>query len=275
MTSQTSGLVGQFKFNTLNRFLFPNKGTDIFIENKLVLIPFFKDEESVTIMDSTLTPSGYNQHEEFSKSSTLYAPYNKLTLMVTNLLLLNCKFSVFSCITMGFTSFNAMKFNTSLFQVKYNYYDSLSTPVNDNFFIGGVERRSRNNFSSLWGLNEAEMVEQNFAALRVGIQCEVLHKLFITPAIAYYYSAASAKHFFKYLGKPNTNGEEYLPVTVTDNYSYGITYTHPDFNYRYTALITYGLNIGYKSPIGPINFNISKPSMDQHWRAYVSIGYRF
>ncbi len=270
MTSHTSVLTGQFRFNNLNRFVFPNKGTEIFMESRLILVPTSKDELSIISMDSA-----YVQHEQFSSTTTLFAPYNKINLKVTNLLPINSRVSVVSNFTMGLTYFNAVKIDTSKFRTGHSVYTDNDTPVNDYFFIGGVEGESRQNFSSLWGQNTGENIQNNFAAMRLGIQCEVLHKLFITPAIAYLYTATTPKHFLKYIGRPNTNGAEYYPITNSTDYGYGFVFTMPDYNYIYTALITYGINIGYKSPIGPINFNISKPSSDKHWRAYVSLGYRF
>jgi NTE family protein len=269
ITSNTTGLVGQFKFNTMNRFVFPNKGTNLFLESKLILIPLTKDEITYSSLDSS-----YILHEEQRSETTLYSPYNKLFLKINNLLPINNRVSVFTSFNLGLTYFNAVKFDTTSFHYSYAGYQTRDTPLNDYFLIGGVDGRTRQNFSSLWGLNEAEGIQHNFTTLRIGIQCEVTHKLFVTPAIAYLYTAATPKHFLKYIGKPSTNGVEYYPVSMTyssPNYSYVGT----DYDYVYSALITYGLNIGYRSPIGPINFNISKPSTDKYWRAYISIGYKF
>lgn len=283
--SNSSGLVGQFRFNNLNRFVFPTKGTDIFIGSKLVLIPISKDESSTIINADTMSqqPDGYfgfSQQETISKSITLYTPYNILSIRASNLLSINKKFSFYSCITARFRYFNTVNFDTSILQINYtDYYNNntgnyQSTPIADNAFIGGAEdNRYRQNFSPLWGFDKGELVDNpNFATCRLGVQCELINKLFVTPAVTYFYSSSSPKNFFKYLGKPSTNGVPYQPV-MTYNQWGGVD----SYGDNYMVLLTYGLNIGYKSPIGPVNFNISRNSLkgDERWRAYLSIGYRF
>lgn len=289
IASNSSGLVGQFRFNNLNRFVFPSKGSDLLLGSKLVLIPISKDESSIITNADTMSLqsggySGYSQHEEFNKSITLYSPYNILYLKFINLLPINNWVSLLSSMNIGLTYFNPVKFDTSIVHINYtDYYDSNgnngSTTISDLCFNGGVESNiSRQNFGSVWGFDKGELIEngENFVALRLGIQCEMIHKLFVTPAITYYYSSTSPQKIFKYIGKPNTNGNPYLSSVNLE----GSGYVGDDgnvYNYKNTALLTYGLNIGYKSPIGPINFNISRNSLkgDERWRAYISIGYRF
>ena len=208
------------------------------------------------------TDSLANTIQQPFNDTSYYNPYNKLLIKINNFIPLNKHLSISSNLNMGLI-------NARIFKV----LDSVvgTNPTSDVFRIGGVEQRSRLDFVPLWGLKDGELFAENFASARLGLQFEAIHKLFITPSITYFYSSTSSLYFFKYFGKPNTNGTVYQPYTIVDEFGY----EDIDRTKTFRAIVTYGLNIGYKSPIGPINFNISKPSSDKHWRAYISIGYRF
>ncbi len=333
ITSHTSGLLGQFKFNTFNRFVFPSKGMEIFVENKLVLIPLDGNAGSTITIDSTYNTTTYqlNRHEVQYSQATLSKPCDRLFIKGTNLLPVTSRISLLSSFNMGFIYLNVMTFDTSLFHLKYTQYSYEGGTLNDMFFVGGVQQRSRPNFIPLWGVKDGNLTANNFVSLRLGMQCEVLHKLFITPALDYYYTSSSSSSssysiydsntstsvsgstslntssnpvvFFKNILNTNLFKDGYTHFSNTSNVasaSFSSTSPAPKGNYSdyssnsyittdgtstyvttsssaysSSAILTYGINIGYKSPIGPINFNVSKNSADTYWRVYFSVGYRF
>ncbi len=314
--SDVYGFVGQFRYNTLNRFVFPNKGTEILIENKISLISLDSYADSIITVDTARDANfNYTQYRKLSSSAYLHSPYDRLFIKVANLLPVSRKISILSGINMGFNYMDVMKFDTSLIHIKYDYYAKKEVPLGDNFFNGGVEQRSRPNFIPLWGVKDGNAPFENFASARLGVQWEAFHKLFITPTVNYFYTSSSShsssysyyspdtsysvdnyvitssnpKYFFKNLTQTSLkrgydyyynsssstiNYDEFGNIVSSSN-SYSNTY------YSSSAILTYGLNIGYKSLIGPINFNVSKMYSynDKYWyktlRFYFSIGYRF
>lgn len=268
LTSNTTGLVGQFKYNTLKNTVFPEKGTDIFIQNKLVLVPVDLGTAVVTYRD---TATG-NFISVPAEVTVFYDVYDKLLVKTTQITPVSNRFSIISNLTMGFIYRHGLSYYTGEKQKQAGkgyltsdtssngYKYSLSTQgglsSNDMFFIGGAEQRSRSSFIPLMGLKEGEVKVENFASLQLGVQYEIVRNLYLTPSFTYFYSTASSAYFFKYITKASS-------------------YHNADETYWYDVRYSYGLNIGYKTLIGPISFNLSRASFYNKWRAYISIGYRF
>ena len=77
--------------------------------------------------------------------------------------------------------------DTTGFNAKDNTVIGTDIPLGDRFFIGGTEQRSRPVQIPFWGMREGQLDPTNaYATLQLGIQYEILKKLFLTPAFNYY-----------------------------------------------------------------------------------------
>ena len=132
-------------------------------------------------------------------------------------------------------------------------------PATEYYFIGGVEQRSRNDYIPFAGLKEGEFTEANFLSAKIGLQYQFKPKIFITPFFNYLYMNSSVETFVEHIKDASI---KYRPTVDVDGNTY-------------SALYSYGVNIGIKSFVGPINLNFARSSAFNLWRGYVSIGFRF
>ena len=126
------------------------------------------------------------------------------------------------------------------------------------FSIGGINTTSRTGSVDLWGYRNGEISSKAFYTLRFGAQWEVIRKFFITPYINVLYSSSSTDEFGK-------------------NIQYAFDYSKKDplKTYNYNNSIGYGINLRFKTILGPINLNVSKISSFSKPTAFLSIGYYF
>lgn len=247
LSDLTTGFNFQYRFNTFDRVVFPKKGVDLFVENKLTLLAAEEIVLNSVLIDS-LDQISLMEQKSFSNPQ----PYNKLFLRCTGLIPIHKQISITTSINLGL-----------VFQkvLTLDYPDSLSSntiPLSDGYYVGGAEQRSRPNQIPFMGIKEGQLDDYNsFATLQLGLQLEVLPKLFVTPAFNYYYSANTPDDFFKYISKIDL---EELATSSSDVFQN--TYT-------------YGINFGYRSLIGPINLVVSKNQLSKKPMLYFTLGYKF
>ncbi|WP_292009471.1 patatin-like phospholipase family protein [Chryseobacterium sp.] len=112
--------------------------------------------------------------------------------------------------------------------------------INQRYNLGGSEYNVIGNNPEFSGFRQREILAGSIAKVGIDIQYHLLNNLYITPTIQY--------------------------ASVSDVMS--------PFK-QATNMVGYGLNLGYESILGPINFNISKNNYTEIWRAYFSIGFKF
>ncbi len=117
------------------------------------------------------------------------------------------------------------------------------------FRLGGVQKINQMDVA-VFGLNFGELYTNNFALVGLTLQNVIWKSLFIQ------YGVNVLVH------------HEYVPI---DNLS-SIDW---DMVVNENSLIGYGLNLRYKSLIGPISLGISRNSTDSYFRYYFQIGYSF
>ena len=240
------GLHTQYKYSTTNRVVFPKKGVDLFIENK------------VLISQGDLNYNRLN-YDSLIKSTVIakerlesFGASDKLFFRLTGLIPFNKKISMFSTVTSGLI----FKYSN-----ESSFMDTVYVAENirgDGYFVGGAEQRARPNQVPLIGLKEGQLnPTDGFITLQLGVQFEVYPKLVISPMFNYCYAANSPKELFKNMPKIDFNN-----LSKMINETYWNTYT-------------YGINIGYRSVFGPISVNLSKAAIYNKWQIYFTVGYKF
>lgn len=272
ISSVSLGVKGVLQYNTLNNNIFPKSGTDLLIENKLVLIPFETQKFTritpyfIIHKRDSITPTGtvsvsdttLHLDTALTNNQVFFSPYNRLFIKFNHYTPITRTISLITNFNTGLIFYKLIDLDTTGLA---GYQYSKENPTIDNFYIGGAEQRSRvTSFIPLWGAKEGEFMVTNYVIAQLGLQWEVYPKLYITPSFSYYFETSSVNSFIKDIINANpTEGKRYTPSP----------------NHSYTALYSSGINIGYKSFFGPIILNISKISKYDYYRIYFSVGYRF
>jgi NTE family protein len=241
------GFQNRLTINTLDHPFFPKKGISFFTEYRRNI----SARENILFQDTS--SSGISKVYQESGG------YNKLQVGLKALIPIGKKLSVLINSDMGVTG--RAKIATQILNDTIETEDS-DEPLDlfsDNYYIGGIIQRSRSNAIPFWGVKENNYQGSNFATLQIGIQYELIHNLFITPSVNALYITDRYQGFFKN-----------IPKQLFRNYYY-----HDDSEEYSESLYTYSLNIGYKTPFGPILINVSKASSENRIAGYLSIGYNF
>ena len=111
------------------------------------------------------------------------------------------------------------------------------------FALGGVEGRGSYQFVPYWGNREGFNAYSSFFTSRLAVQMHIIQRFYVIPAFSILVGDAF----------------------VTNRSSQGLNKTYS----------SWGVILGIKTPIGPIQFNVSKANNDPQWRTYFSLGTRF
>ncbi|CAA7196253.1 patatin-like phospholipase family protein [Chryseobacterium potabilaquae] len=114
--------------------------------------------------------------------------------------------------------------------------------MNQKYDLGGSEYNFEGTYPEFNGFRQRELPTNSVAKTGLELQYNIFNKFYISPSL----------HF----------------ATISDNLS--------PFKESHN-IVGYGVNFGYESLLGPINFNVSKNNFDpiDVWRAYFSIGFKF
>ena len=112
----------------------------------------------------------------------------------------------------------------------------------DNFKIGGPMQEKNRTFG-LVGVDDSELILDNFVALKYGMRIYVTDLLYVTPTIQYIY------------------GRNLL------------SYAFPEID-RNISMFTYGVIMGVNSPIGPLTFDMGYANLRNRLVLNLGIGYR-
>jgi NTE family protein len=129
------------------------------------------------------------------------------------------------------------------------YFNVETTPANEElallFGVGGVETRN-NNFQLIpfWGYREGFSLHNAFATGRFGVQLKPIERLYISPALSFLY------------------GDGYIVNTGKRAFANNLD-------------SSWGINVGWKTPLGPVQMNFSKARSSENIRTYLSLGIRF
>ena len=240
------GSVFQFKYNTVDRRFFSRKGIDFRVEDRY---SFYTVQELKAQAKDIFTDS---ISEIALKNYT--NPFNSLNVKLNVFLPLSKKLTVSLKMNTGLIAENVVK-------EKVNPRDSSYTLTNisefQQFRIGGVDSRFRDNYIPFFGVKEGEFFANSFSSSQIALQYEVKSNLFLTPFFSYCYSASSFKNYLA----------NYKNISLKNE--------SLNKNPNYTTIYTYGLNLGYKTPLGPLTLSVSKPSIVGTLRYYLSFGYTF
>lgn len=247
-----AGLNINYIYNTMDRPYYTRKGNDVFLNLK---IPYFCLQ--AVELNQTIIDSSGNPQKNKSNAELIVEPYLKSNLRFNSYVEILRKLTLNYSLSQGFTFENIIsRTDESTLNEKLV---TTNTPINDYFFIGGTEQRSRPYLLGLAGLREGELLENNFYTLKLGLQYETFHKLFISLYSQYHQSATTPKALIQ-----------------------NATKIYTDFMYRtdnnggqYASMLSFSASVGYMTPFGPLNIFVSKASAVDVWRTYFSFGFKF
>ncbi len=246
------GLNVNYIYNTLDRPYYTRKGNDVFVSIKLPYYCVQAVESNQTFIDSSGNTQKTNRNAEL-----VVQPYLKSNLRLNFYKDINRKLTLNYAIFQGFT------FQNIISRTEENTLNeklvTTNSPINDYFFIGGTDQRSRPYLIGLAGLREGELLENNFYTLKIGLQYETFHKLFVSVYSQYHQSATSPEALIKNAAKLNTDFE-YRTDSEGD---------------QYASMVSFSGSVGYMTPLGPLNIFVSKASSFESWRTYFSFGFKF
>lgn len=240
-----------YQRNTYNNLFYPTKGSNLFFENRFALFTYEDLNGEISTKDSTSSTGISTQliHVKYK-----FNPSYRVALTFDKYFKLYRRISIPISFKTGFV------FN-HLYQIKTTEEYPLlenSTSFAEYFSIGGINNTSRNGSIDLWGYRNGEVGTKAFYSFRLGVQWECIRKLFVTPYVNLFYCAEEVidfgnniKHAFDYSKK--------APGTIDS----------------YLNSIGYGINIRFRTILGPINLNVSKVSGFDKPTAFLSIGYYF
>jgi NTE family protein len=239
-----------YQRNTYNSLFYPIKGSNLVFENRFALL----SDEQIKSDISSLDTVGNKIIKQSFKDKVKFNPSYRASFIFEKY------FKIVSRISL-ITSFKTGVVLNQLFKLK----NASNVPTAENetsfaeyFNIGGINTTSRTGSVDLWGYRNGEIASKAFYTLRFSVQWEVIHKLFVTPYVNVLYSTASIDDFGK-------------------NIQYAFDYSKKDQlkTYDYTSSIGYGINLRFKTILGPINLNVSKISGFNKPTAFLSVGYYF
>lgn len=127
--------------------------------------------------------------------------------------------------------------------------------VGAKYFLGGSQLAPRNESFMFPGLNENELTVTQFMMLNLGLQYNLKSKLFVIPHVDV--GTVGFKDFNEYISHAFTAKGQWEDHDTT------------------SFLFSSGITLGYKSILGPINFDLSWVNGANKIRASIGIGFQF
>lgn len=236
-----SSIVLKYAYNSFNQQTFPTKGKSALIQSEFV----FAGKTSTSIhTESIVIDSNFNT-TNISYDTTIrhtFNPYFKLYGTYEHIFRLHKKVSLDARIDMGM-----------IFLFRPSKKDFANQQA-DAFYVGGTEPRERERTTSLipfWGNRELYVQNLNFLTASVSLQYEAIKNLFFIPKVSVFTGDD---------GNINVYGNRAVISNLKNN---KLLFAHSE-----------GITIAYKTPVGPVRFNISKASNYAKPTFYFSLGYR-
>ncbi len=238
-----------YQRNTYNNLFYPIKGSNIYLENRFALFSYERLNAEYLYLDSN---SNIAKEEVIEKYK--FNPSYRVAFTFEKYFPVSRRISLLTTLKTGFVIDQLYTLKST---AKYPTLNE-ETSFAEYFNIGGINTTSRNGSIDLWGYRNGEISTQAFYTIKFGVQWEVIRKLFITPYVNVLYSAVEFDSFSK-------NIEQAFNYSKKD----------PNKSYDYSNSIGYGINLRFKTILGPINLNVSKVSSFSKPTAFLSIGYYF
>lgn len=231
----------KYNYNTLNLPLFPTKGIQTFIQSEFI---YAGKTTSTLRTESIIIDSLNNIQIQTSDSSIQYkfSPYLKLSGFYEHLFKLHSKVTIGGRIDFGMI----FSFRPS--------DKTFANPLVDAYYIGGVESRGRErqpSYIPFWGNHEVYIQNLNFLSTSVSLQYEPVKNLIFIPKVSVVIG-------------DNGNTSVYGDRGVINNFkANNLLFAHSE-----------GITVAYKTPIGPLQLNLSKASNVKKPILYFSLGFR-
>lgn len=138
---------------------------------------------------------------------------------------------------------------------KPNHISFSDYAIGAKYLLGGNQINPISDSFIFPGLNESELMVTQFSKINVGLQYNISPKIYIIPHADF--ATVGFKDFSNYLSNIlNTKGRWADADT-------------PSF------IFSSGLNVGYKSILGPVNFDLSWVNAVEKTRVYFGVGFHF
>lgn len=237
-----TSIIVKYAYNTLNKQIFPTKGISTLIHSEII----YAGKTSTSIHSESIQADSFLNTLILSNDTTIkhnFSPYFKLYGKYEHVFRLHKKVSLNAQLDFGM-----------IFLFKPSKKDFANQQA-DAFYIGGEEPRERERTTSLipfWGNRELYVQNLNFLTASVSIQYEAIKNLFIIPKVSVFTGDD---------GNINVYGNKGVISNLKDN---KLLFAHSE-----------GVTVAYKTPVGPVQFNVSKASNYKKPTFYFSLGYRF
>lgn len=220
----------QYSYNSMNKVLFATQGAELkgFLGRSLhsnVRVEF----SDVTIPNIDGTPNG------FSRVGLDYEKRFQTSEKITAIIGASAHF---------------------IFEDAKRGDDELFTDLklNSKYFLGGNITTARSEFYIFPGLQEEELVVNQFIKLNLGLQINPVNNIYITPHVNI--ASVGFNNFNEYIGDA---------FSAKGKWS---EFTEPSF------LISTGSTFSYNSILGPINFDVSYVNNINKLRFFIGIGFQ-
>lgn len=224
--------------NTLNRFLFPAKGTRVKMSFKVV-------PSHTSINNYYTTDSVYPQKNR--DISLPISPAIKFSASVMKLSRINRKMAWVNNVFLGLVYDIRLKGEQ---KVPYS-----AGAIPGLYFAGGIQNRQRENVVPFLGYRETELVAAQLLTWQSGLQMEPIDKLFITPGISFLAAGGDITKYLENLANFNL--------------------TYQDFSRGATHTVGYGITFAYNWFGGPISLTVYRATNVDVVRGYFTYGYKF
>lgn len=236
-----TSIILKYAHNSFNRQVFPTKGINALVQSEFI----FAGKTSTSIHTESIKVDSFYNATIAVNDTTIkhnFNPYYKLYGMYEHIFRLHKKVSLDARIDIGM-----------IFLFRPSKKDVANQQA-DAFYIGGEEQRERERTTSLvpfWGNRELYVQNFNFLTAAVSLQYEAIKNLFFIPKVSIFTGDD---------GNINIYGNK---AVISDLKNHRLLFAHSE-----------GITIAYKTPVGPVQFNVSKASNYRKPTFYFSLGYR-
>lgn len=236
-----TSIILKYQYNGLNNPIFATKGANAFLQSEFI----FAGKTTTSLhTESFFADSALNVYTKSNDTiiKHRFNPYLKLYGFYEHAFQLHRKVSLKTRLDIGM-----------IFLFKPSQKDFANQQA-DAYYLGGVESRERERMTNLipfWGNRQLYVQHLNFLSASVSLQYEPIKNLFLIPRVSVFTGDD---------GNTNVYGNKGAISNLKNN---KLIFAHSE-----------GITVAYKTPVGPVQFNLSKASNNKKLLFYFSLGYR-
>jgi NTE family protein len=238
LSSREWGVSAIYMHNTLNKFLFPTKGSKLFVVAKYVPRHYYTD--NFYVLNSSNPDKKVDINSLVTQALKVSATLDVMTRLSHRITIVNNFFAGF-VFDLQFRGENREPYSAGALPGLY--------------FAGGLQQYRRENLVPFTGYRETELVGAQMLVWNGGVQMEPIKKLFITPRISFLAAGGGFSEYIKNI--------------------YNLNFKYQDFSKGATHVAGYGITFAYNWFGGPISFTLYRATGVQVTRGYLTYGFKF